>query len=45
MNKHPYEDIRDEELLGQLSVGNDSITEYLCKKYKHLVMKRRMPSI
>lgn len=40
MNKHPYEDIRDEELLGQLSVGNDSITEYLCKKYKHLVMKK-----
>ena len=40
MNKHPYEDIRDEELLGQLSVGNDSITEYLCKKYKPLVMKK-----
>lgn len=40
MNKHPYEDISDEELLGQLSVGNDSITEYLCKKYKHLVMKK-----
>lgn len=40
MNKNPYEDIRDEELLGQLSAGNDSITEYLCKKYKHLVMKK-----
>ncbi len=40
MNKHPYEDIRDEELLAQLSAGNDSITEYLCKKYKHLVMKK-----
>ena len=40
MNKHPYEDIRDEELLGQLSAGSDSITEYLCKKYKHLVMKK-----
>lgn len=40
MNKSPYEDIRDEELLAQLSAGNDSITEYLCKKYKHLVMKK-----
>lgn len=40
MNKHPYEDIRDEELLGQVSAGSDSITEYLCKKYKHLVMKK-----
>ena len=30
MNKSPYEDIRDEELLAQLSAGNDSITEYLC---------------
>ena len=40
MNKHPYEDIRDEELLGQVSAGSDSITEYLCKKYKHMVMKK-----
>ena len=24
----------------QLSAGNDSITDYLCKKYKHLVMKK-----
>ncbi len=40
MNKHPYENISDEELLGQLSAGSDSITEYLCKKYKHLVMKK-----
>lgn len=40
MDKHPYEDVRDEELLAQLSAGNDGITEYLCSKYKHLVMKK-----
>lgn len=40
MGKYPYEDISDEQLLEQLAAGNDSITEYLCGKYKHLVMKK-----
>lgn len=39
MKENSYEGVRDEELLAQLSDGNDSITDYLCKKYKHLVMK------
>jgi RNA polymerase sporulation-specific sigma factor len=39
MEKERFEDIRDEELLMQIKDGNDSITDYLCKKYKHLVMK------
>ena len=40
MRENEYENVRDEELLMQLSNGNDSITDYLCKKYKHLVMKK-----
>ena len=40
MREKKYENVRDEELLMQLSAGNDSITDYLCKKYKHLVMKK-----
>ena len=40
MGQNEYENVRDEELLMQLSAGNDSITDYLCKKYKHLVMKK-----
>ena len=40
MRENEYENVRDEELLMQLSAGNDSITDYLCKKYKHLVMKK-----
>ena len=40
MGQNEYENVRDEELLMQLAAGNDSITEYLCKKYKHLVMKK-----
>ena len=40
MRENEYENVRDEELLMQLSTGNDSITDYLCKKYKHLVMKK-----
>lgn len=40
MGKNEYENVRDEELLMQLADGNDSITDYLCKKYKHLVMKK-----
>lgn len=39
MRENSYEGVRDEELLAQLSDGNDSITDYLCNKYKHLVMK------
>ena len=40
MKQNEYENVRDEELLMQLADGNDSITDYLCKKYKHLVMKK-----
>ena len=40
MGENKYENVRDEELLMQLAAGNDSITDYLCKKYKHLVMKK-----
>ena len=40
MRENEYDNVRDEELLMQLAAGNDSITEYLCKKYKHLVMKK-----
>ena len=40
MKQNEYENVRDEELLMQLAAGNDSITDYLCKKYKHLVMKK-----
>ena len=40
MRENEYENVRDEELLMQLSAGNDSITDYLCKKYKNLVMKK-----
>lgn len=40
MGRNEYENVRDEELLMQLADGNDSITDYLCKKYKHLVMKK-----
>lgn len=40
MREHPYDKVRDEELLQQLAAGNDSIMDYLCKKYKHLVMKK-----
>ena len=40
MRENEYENVRDEELLMQLAAGNDSITDYLCKKYKHLVMKK-----
>lgn len=40
MARNEYENVRDEELLMQLADGNDSITDYLCKKYKHLVMKK-----
>ena len=40
MRKREYENVRDEELLMQLAAGNDSITDYLCNKYKHLVMKK-----
>ena len=40
MRENEYENVRDEELLMQLASGNDSITDYLCKKYKHLVMKK-----
>ena len=40
MRQNEYENVRDEELLMQLSAGNDSITDYLCKKYKNLVMKK-----
>jgi RNA polymerase sporulation-specific sigma factor len=39
MKEQSYENVRDEELLMQIKDGNDSITDYLCKKYKHLVMK------
>lgn len=38
--KNPYADICDEELLAQFAAGNADITEYLCKKYKHLVIKK-----
>ena len=40
MRENEYDNVRDEELLMQLAAGNDSITEYFCKKYKHLVMKK-----
>ncbi len=40
MGQNEYENVRDEELLLQISEGNDSITDYLCKKYKHLVKKK-----
>ena len=40
MREKKYENVRDEELLMQLAAGNDSITDYLCRKYKHLVMKK-----
>ena len=40
MARNEYENVRDEELLMQLAAGNDSITDYLCRKYKHLVMKK-----
>lgn len=40
MKQDEYENVRDEELLMQVAAGNDSITDYLCKKYKHLVMKK-----
>ncbi|MDD7643653.1 MAG: RNA polymerase sporulation sigma factor SigH [bacterium] len=40
MKQNEYENVRDEELLMQVAAGNDSITDYLCKKYKHLVMKK-----
>lgn len=40
MRENEYDNVRDEELLMQLSAGNDSITDYLCKKYKNLVMKK-----
>ena len=40
MRENEYENVRDEELLMQLAAGNDSITDYLCNKYKHLVMKK-----
>lgn len=40
MREHPYDKVRDEDLLQQLAAGNDSIMDYLCKKYKHLVMKK-----
>lgn len=40
MRQNEYENVCDEELLMQISEGNDSITDYLCKKYKHLVMKK-----
>ena len=39
MDYQPYEGICDEELLLQLAKGDDAVTEYLCKKYKHLVIK------
>ena len=40
MKQNEYENVRDEELLMQLAAGNDSITDYLCNKYKHLVTKK-----
>ena len=40
MIQNEYENVRDEELLMQVSAGDDSIMDYLCKKYKHLVMKK-----
>ena len=39
MKENSYEGVGDEELLAQLSGGNDSITDYLCNKYKHLVTR------
>ncbi len=39
MREKRYEGVGDEELLAELSGGNDSITDYLCNKYKHLVTR------
>ena len=39
MKEKSYEGVKDEELLAELSGGNDSITDYLCNKYKHLVTR------
>lgn len=38
--KDPYEGICDEGLLARLKAGDAGVTEYLCKKYKHLVIKK-----
>lgn len=39
MREKRYEGVGDEELLAELNGGNDSITDYLCNKYKHLVTR------
>lgn len=35
-----FDELGDEQLLKELANGNDSITDYLCNKYKHLVTKK-----
>lgn len=35
-----YKNVSDEELLMRKAQGDDSVTDYLCEKYKYLVMKK-----